>query len=74
MSLFRKTGPRPLRFPPEEYEPVLRSSICTGEKTACVREKATGKLREVQLIRSQKDLEEFCRDCGVEPEKIKTVY
>ena len=53
MGLFHKRAPEPPRFPPEEFEPVLRCSICTGEQTACMREKATGKLRELELIRDE---------------------
>jgi hypothetical protein len=74
MSLFSRRKPQPLRFPPEEYEPLLRQSICTGERTACVRERATGRIREVQLIRDQKELEDFCAACGTEPDSIKTIY
>ncbi len=74
MALFFRKKPRPLRFPPEEYEPVLRKSICTGEQTACVRERATGRLREVQLIRTRQELEEFCASCGADPDTIKTIY
>lgn len=58
----------------EEYEPVLRVSICTGEQTACLRQRATGRLREVELIRDRAELEAFCRAYGVEPEKLKKVY
>ncbi len=74
MSLFSRKKPEPPRFPPEDFEPVLRSSICTGEKTACMRERATGRIRELQLIRDQRDLEEFCRTYGVKPEEIRTIY
>ncbi|MBR5093497.1 MAG: aspartate dehydrogenase [Oscillospiraceae bacterium] len=74
MKLFGHREPQPPRFPPEEFEPLLRKSICTGEETGCVREKATGKIREVQLIRDRRDLEEFCRACGARPEDLKTVY
>jgi hypothetical protein len=74
VGLFSRKRPQPLRFPPEEYEPLLRQSICTGEKTACVRERATGRLREVQLIRDEKDLEAFCAACGADPAEIKTIY
>ena len=74
MSLFHRSKPQPPRFPPEEFEPVLRQSICTGERTACMRERATGRLREVQLIRDERDLEEFCRAYGLRREEIKTVY
>ena len=53
------------RFDAEVWEPVLRCSICTGEQTACLREKATGRLEEVMLIRGEKDLEEFRRQYGI---------
>ena len=74
MGLFSGKRQQPLRFPPEEYEPLLRQSICTGEKTGCVRERATGRIREVQLIRDRKDLEAFCALCGAAPDSVKTVY
>ena len=61
-------------FPPEEYEPVLRCSICTGEQVACMRERATGRLREIMLIRTAEDLERFARASHTEAEKIKKVY
>ena len=73
MGLFHQKKAE-LRFPPEAFEPLLRRSICTGETTGCVRERTSGKLREVQLIRDRRDLEEFCRACGVRPEDLKTVY
>ena len=76
MKLFgkKKQEPELPQFDPAEYEPVIRSSICTGEKVACMREKANGKLHEVMFIRTQADLETFCRCYGVEPEQVKTVY
>ena len=74
MGLFFKRKNRPPQFPPEDYEPLLRKSICTGETTGCVREKTTGKVREIQLIRDRRDLEAFCKACGARPEDLKTVY
>ena len=74
MHLFSRKKPEPPRFPPEEYEPLLRQSICTGEMTACVRERATGRVREVQLIRDREDLEEFCAAYGADPDSVKTIY
>ena len=76
MSLFhRRSQPAPpAPFPPERFEPVLRSSICTGEKTACMRNRETGKLHEIMLIRSDEDLRQFGEAYGVDPEKIRTVY
>ena len=57
----------------ERLEPVIRSSICTGEKVAGFREKDTGRFREVSLIRSAADLDAFREKYGVEGE-IPTIY
>lgn len=54
-------------------EPVIRSSICTGEKVAGFREKDTGRFREVSLIRSAADLDAFREKYGIEGE-IPTIY
>lgn len=54
--------------------PVIRQSICTGEKTACLRDRKTGKLEEVMLIRTREDLEEFLETYGVREEELETVY
>ena len=73
MKLFRrKTQPNP--FPPDRYEPVLRRSICTGETTACVRERETGKVHDLLLIRTEQDLKQFAADYGVGPSEIPTIY
>mgnify|MGYP007070077374 CR=1 FL=1 len=53
--------------------PVIRASICTGEKAAGFREKTDGKFREVMLIRSKADLEAFRKRFGIDGE-IKTIY
>ena len=59
-------------FDPAEYDAAIRSSICTGEKTAGFVDKKTGRFSDVMLIRSQKDLESFKEIYGVD--KIKTIY
>lgn len=71
---WKKKEPAPPAFPPEDYEPVIRSSICTGEKVACMRNRQTGRMQEVMLIRSQEDLDSFCRQYKLSPDQIKTVY
>jgi len=53
------------KYDSEREVPVIRSSICTGEKTAGFKNKATGKFRDVMLIRSDADTEEFRREYGV---------
>ena len=76
MGLFRKS--RPAKVPSyslQEYKPVIRSSICTGEKVACMKNRETGKLHEIALIRSAEDLNTFCREYGIEdPSSLKTIY
>ncbi len=51
--------------------PVIRASICTGEKVAGFRDMASGRFEEQMLIRSDADLKEFMRLYGVEPGEIK---
>ena len=57
----------------DALEPVIRSSICTGEKVAGFREKETGRFREVTLIRTSADLEAFKKKYGIDGE-IPTIY
>lgn len=52
------------------YNPVIHSSICTGEQTVGFRNKETGKFEEVMLLRSEKDLEQFRKEYDV-VEEIK---
>ena len=76
MSLFKKrpVEPRVEHYPADAYNPVIRSSICTGEKVACMRDRSSGKLIELMLLQSPGDLERFCRRYGGQPEDVKTVY
>ena len=60
-------------YDPAVKEPVIRASICTGEKTAGFRYIQGGKFEEVMLIRNAADLEEFRSKYGITGE-IKTIY
>ncbi len=61
------------KYDPAVLMPVIRASICTGEKTAGFKELATGRFREVMLITGPRDLDAFRREYGIEGE-IKTEY
>ena len=76
MNIFKRQKPaqKDSPFSPEQYEPVIRSSICTGEMTACMRNRETGKLHELMIIRDSEDLNQFAKEIGVDPETIRTVY
>ena len=76
MGLFRRhreEQPKP-QFDPALYEPVIRASICTGEKVACMRDRESGKLHELMLIRTDEDLQCFCRAYRLEAKNVRTVY
>ena len=60
-------------FDLNQYTPVIRSSICTGEKSAGFRENGSGQFHEVMVLRDPRDLEEFRRIYGVSGE-IRTIY
>ena len=58
----------------ENLKPVIRSSICTGEKAAGFQDIHTGKFTEIMLIRTPSDLEEFRRLYGIDEREISTQY
>ncbi len=70
--LFAKSRMPETDYDPEVSEPAVRKSICTGEMTVGFVDKATGKFRDVKLVRTQAEVEEFMDKLGVD--KIKTVY
>ena len=76
MSIFKRRTPPQAEpvFPLDRFEPVIRCSICTGEEVACMRDRTTGKLHEVSLLRSQQDLLDFCGKIGVEAASVRKVY
>ena len=51
--------------------PVIRSSICTGEQVAGFKDPASGKFRELMLIRDDGDFQEFLERYQVKATDIK---
>lgn len=72
--MFFKKRREKLTYDREHQRPVVRSSICTGEKVAGLQDGRTGKFTEIMLIRTAGDLEEFCRLCGIDRDEITTQY
>ena len=70
--MFGKKKNAQLSYDKENETPAIKSSICTGEKTAGFIDSRTGKYRDVMLIKSSADLEEFKRMYGVD--EVKTIY
>ncbi len=54
--------------------PVIRSSVCTGEKTAGFKDIKTEKFFDLMLIKSGDDLSEFMRLYEVQPDEIREVW
>ncbi|MDE6364075.1 MAG: aspartate dehydrogenase [Lachnospiraceae bacterium] len=50
----------------ENQIPVLKCSICNGERVAGFKNIHTGKFEEIMFIKTDRDLEEFKAKYGVE--------
>ncbi|MBR0514679.1 MAG: aspartate dehydrogenase [Clostridia bacterium] len=73
MKLFGKKPVPRESYDRENLTPVIRSSICTGEKTAGFRENGTGRFHDVMLITSPADLAAFKERYGITGD-IETIY
>lgn len=51
--------------------PVIRASICTGEKVAGFKSIDDGRFEEMMLIRNDSDLREFLQTYGVNESELK---
>lgn len=51
--------------------PVIRASICTGEKVAGFKDAVTGKFEDLMLIKTDADLQQFLQKYQVEEKEIK---
>ena len=67
--MFRKKQEKK-SYDKENLRPIIRASICTGEKVAGFKDINTGKFTEVMLIRDHKDLYEFKEMYGIKDEEI----
>ena len=61
-------------FDPQQYRPVMRVSICTGERTAGFQDRQGGAFVEVMQVRNDRELAAFCTEYGVTPHEIVTIY
>lgn len=67
-----KNTPSAYAYDPDKEKPIIRASICTGERVAGFKDKTTGSFREVMLIRNEKDLVKFKKTCKID--QIDTEY
>ena len=67
----RRRKPAAVPYDKSGKIPVIRSSICTSEQVAGVKDSVSGKFEELMLIRDGKDLSEFLNRYQVEESEIK---
>ena len=74
MGIFtKKKISKRLEYNKEKERPVVRCSICNGERVAGFKDVHTGTFEEVMLIRDSADLMEFKNMYGIEGD-IEKVY
>lgn len=64
MSIFKKKT-AVITYDRENLRPVIRSSICTGERVAGFKDIRTGKFKDIMLIRNDRDLKSFMEAYGI---------
>lgn len=64
MSIFKKKT-TVITYDRENLRPVIRSSICTGERVAGFKDIRTGKFKDIMLIRNDRDLKSFMDTYGI---------
>ena len=74
MSLFKKKDKTTPLISMEDSVPVLRCSICTGEQVLCSKDRKTGQLTELMLIRNPSDLFEFCDANEISADDVQKIY
>ena len=68
----RRVKTETIEYDKDTEYPVIRASICTGEKVAGIKNKTTATFREIMTIRTNEELRSFKEMCGVDD--IKTEY
>ena len=72
MGLFKKKTVKK-SYDRDHMKPVIRASICTGEQVVGFKDLQTGNMKEIMLIKSPKELENFKRMYGI-TEEIEKEY
>lgn len=64
-EMFRKKKIQQADYDRENWKPVLKCSICNGEKVAGFKNVHTGEFKEEAFIRDDRELEEFMYKYGI---------
>lgn len=69
--IMKNFGEENLLYDKQNQIPVIRASICTGEKVAGFKDLQTGKFQEVILIKNEKDMQKFLKQYKLSEKDIK---
>ena len=58
----------------ENQKPIIKSSICTGEKVAGFKDIYTGKFTEVMLIKNDNDMKVFLAKYDISADEVRTEW
>ena len=70
--MFGKKKAISVEYDPDTQYPIVRASICNGERVAGFKNKIDGHFTEIMFINSDADLAAFKKACGID--NIKTEY
>ena len=71
--MFGKKVAHTVSYDRERYQPAVKTSICTGERVAGLIDRTTRKFQDIALIRSDRELADFCRQYGVTEDELKKI-
>ena len=71
MGMFGKRKSKKAVYDKTGKIPVIRASICTGEKVAGFKDGVTGKFEDLMVIRTEADLNGFLEQYDVRQEEIR---
>ena len=63
---FKKKKIDKIEYDEENWKPVMRCSICNGERVAGLKNIHTGEFKDGTLISNDHDLEEFMKKYGID--------
>ncbi|MDO4273826.1 MAG: aspartate dehydrogenase [Eubacteriales bacterium] len=70
----KKKAQNILEYDSVRLRPVVKSSICTGEKVAGFVDKESGKFEDIMLIRGEEEFLEFCRMYGLCKDEVGKIW
>jgi hypothetical protein len=62
------------KMPKGDFDPVIRCSICTGEQVICAKDRQTGELHELMLVRMPSDIGGFCAANDIDVSELQKEY